>query len=67
MKREILTFLTRERDALAEEIRLLHQGERKVVHLNGGEHDITAQHANELEQRWLRFEELIAAYESGVA
>jgi hypothetical protein len=67
LKGEILKFLKRERDALAEEIRRLQQGERKVVHLNAGEHDITAQHADELEQRWLRFEELIAACESGVA
>jgi hypothetical protein len=66
MKREILEFLKRERDALAEELRRLQRGERKVVRLNSGEHDITRHAASELEIRLLRFEELIAASEAGL-
>jgi len=67
MKREILEFLKRERDILQEDLRRLQQGEQKIVHLNSGEHDITTQVAAETEVRWLRFEELIAAFEAGVA
>lgn len=67
MKREIRDFLKRERDALAEELRRLQHGERKVIHLNSGEHDITRTVAAEIETRLLRFEELIAASESGLA
>lgn len=66
MKREFLEFLKRERDALAEDLRRLQAGELKVVHLNSGEHDITRQAAGEIETRLLRFEELIAASESGL-
>jgi hypothetical protein len=66
MKREILEVLKRERDALAQELRRLQIGERKVIHLNSGQHDITAEAAAEVEARLLRFEELIAASEAGL-
>ena len=66
MKREILAFLKQERDALAEDLNRLQRGERKVIHLNSGEHDITGTAASELEARLLRFEELIAATEARV-
>lgn len=66
MKREVLSFLKQERDALNQELRHLQQGERKVVHLNSGEHDITDKVARDLEERLLRFEEMIAASEAGL-
>jgi hypothetical protein len=67
VKKGVLDFLKRERDALAEELRQLQQGERQVIHLNGGLADITDRHKQALEVRLLRFEEMIAASESGVA
>jgi hypothetical protein len=67
LKRAILDFLKRERDAIAEELRQLQAGERQVIHLNSGSHDITENVTDEIEARLLRFEELIAASESGVA
>ena len=67
MKRDVLDFLKRERDALADELRLLQKGELQVIHLNGGPADITDRHMSALEMRLLRFEEMIAASESGVA
>jgi hypothetical protein len=66
MKRAVLEFLKQERDLVAGELRVLREGERRIVHINSGEHDITPQVAAEAEARWLRFEEIIAAYESGV-
>ena len=66
MKREILQVLARERDALAEDLRQLQQGERKVIHLNSGQHDITQKTAADVEARLLRLEEVIAASESGL-
>jgi hypothetical protein len=67
VKRAVLEFLNRERDLIAEELRQLEHGERQVIHLNGGLNDITGQQIASLEQRLFRFEELIAATESGVA
>jgi hypothetical protein len=67
VKKVVLEFLKRERDALTEELRQLQQGERQVIHLNGGPADITGSHMRALEARLLRFEEMIAASESGVA
>lgn len=66
MKREVLEFLKHERDALAETLRQLQQGERKVIHVNSGQHDITPEATSEVEARLLRFEELIAASEAGL-
>jgi hypothetical protein len=65
MKREILNFLKRERDALAEDLRRLQQAERRVMSNPAGQ-DITEKVMAELEARLLRFEELIAASESGL-
>lgn len=65
MKREILEFLKRERDALAEELRRLQKGERRVTTSPAGQ-DVTQKAMAELEARLLRFEEMIAAYESGL-
>jgi hypothetical protein len=67
VKKGVLEFLKRERDALAEELRQLQQSELQVIHLNGGLADITDRHMAALEARLLRFEEMIAASESGVA
>ena len=66
MKRQVLEFLKREHDLIGQELRDLRAGERKVVRLNSGEHDITSQAIGEAEARWTRFAEMIAAYESGV-
>jgi hypothetical protein len=67
VKKDVLAFLKRERDALTEELRQLQKGERQVIHLNGGHADITSKHMQTLEARLFRFEEMIAASESGVA
>jgi hypothetical protein len=67
MKGEILEFLRRERDALAEDLRRLRQGERRVVRVNSGDHDATQDTIAEIEIRLHSFEELIAASEAGLA
>jgi len=67
MKREILEFLKRERDLLAAELHRIRAGERRVIHVNSGEHDISETAGDEIESRLLRFEELIAASESRLA
>ena len=66
MKREVLEFLKRERDAIGHELARLKAGERRLVRREAGEHDMTPQAIAEAEARWVRFEEMIAAYESGV-
>jgi hypothetical protein len=67
VKRDILDFLKRERDGLADELRQLQQGKRRVVYLDGGLKDVTVQVVSDSEARLMRFEEMIAASESGVA
>ena len=67
MKRDILEFLKRERDGLADELRQLQQGARRVVYLDGDKKDVTAAVIANGETRLMRFEEFIAASESGVA
>ena len=67
MKRDILDFLKRERDGLADELRQLQQGMQRVVGLDGDLKDITARVISDGEARLMRFEEMIAASESGVA
>ena len=66
MRKEILQFLKRERDRLAGQLDLLQRGEWEVVHVNSGRENITPRVAADMEARLLRFEELIAAYESRV-
>jgi len=66
MRKETLRFLKRERDRLASQLELLQRGEWEVVHVNSGRENITPSVAADVEARLLRFEELIAAYESGV-
>ena len=65
MKRDILNFLKRERDALTEDLRRLQHGERRILTPPLGQ-DVTQKAMAELEARLLRFEELIAASESGL-
>ena len=67
MRRDILEFLKRERDGLADELRQLQQGIRRVVYLDGDLKDITGKVVTDGEARLMRFEEIIAASESGVA
>ena len=67
MKRDTLEFLKRERDGLADELRQLQQGIRRVVYLDGDLKDITGKVVTDGEARLMRFEEIIAASESGVA
>jgi hypothetical protein len=67
VKRGILEFLKSERDGLADELRQLQQGVRRVVHLDGDLTDITSRVISDGEARLMRFEEMIAASESGVA
>jgi len=66
MKREFLEFLKRERDALAEDLRRLQAGEVRVIQAVSGERDVTPLAAADIEARLFRFEELIAASESGL-
>ena len=66
MRKETLTFLKRERDQLAGQLRLLQHGEWEVVHVNSGRENITPRVAADTEAQLLRFEELIAAYEARV-
>lgn len=67
VKRDILMFLKRERDGLADELKQLQQGMRRVVYLDGDLKDITTNVIADWEARVMRFEEMIAASESGVA
>ena len=67
MRRDILDFLKRERDGLADELRRLQQGAQHVVSLDEDLKDMTARMIAEGEARLMRFEEMIAASESGVA
>jgi hypothetical protein len=67
MRKDVLRFLKNERDQLAERLRMLQQGEWEVVRVNGGRENITAQVATSLEHQLLRFEELVAASETGIA
>lgn len=67
MKKNILEFLKSERDGLANELRQLQQGMRRVVHLDGELQYITSRVIADGETRLMRFEEMIAASESGLA
>jgi hypothetical protein len=66
VKRGILEFLKRERDSLAKELQQLQLGMRRVVYLDDDLKDITARVVADGEARLMRFEEIIAAWESGV-
>jgi hypothetical protein len=66
VKRDVLDFLKRERDGLADELRQLQQGTRRVVYLDGDLKDVTASVIASGETRLMRFEEFIAASESRV-
>ena len=67
MRRDILVFLKRERDGLADELRQLQQGMQRAVCLDGDIKGVTARVMSDGEARLMRFEEMIAASESGVA
>jgi hypothetical protein len=67
VRRDILVFLKRERDGLADELRQLQQGMQRGVCLDGDLKDIAARVISDGEARLMRFEEMIAASESGVA
>jgi hypothetical protein len=67
VKRNFLEFLKRERDGLADELKQLQNGKRRAVYLDGDMKDITAAIIANGETRLMRFEEFIAASESGVA
>jgi hypothetical protein len=67
MRKETLDFLKRERDQLATQLKLLQAGEWEVVHVNSGRENITPEVAATTESRLFAYEEMIAAYESGLA
>jgi hypothetical protein len=67
VKRDILVFLKRERDGIADELAQLQQAMHRAACLDGDLKQITARVASDGEARLMRFEEMIAASESGVA
>ena len=66
MRKDVVRFLKHERDQLAERLQLLQGGEWEVVHVNGGRDNITVKAAETMEAQLFRFEEMIAAHESGI-
>lgn len=67
MRKDVLRFLKHERDQLAERLRLLQRGEWEIVRINSGRENITVKAMETMEAQLLRFEEMIAAHESGIA
>ncbi|HEY7798704.1 MAG TPA: hypothetical protein VIA80_08085 [Hyphomonadaceae bacterium] len=64
MRKETLEFLKHERDHLARQLRLLQRGEWEVVQAGKERENLTATVVAATEAQVLRFEEMIAAYES---
>jgi hypothetical protein len=68
MKKETLNFLRREREELRADIGLLESRQREVIEVtSAGRVNVTMRTIQRLLDRLSRFEELIAAYEAGLA
>ena len=68
MKKETLNFLRREREELRADIGLLETRQREVIEVTkAGRVNVTMRAIQRLLDRLSRFEELIAAYEAGLA
>lgn len=68
MKKETLNFLRREREELRADIGLLETHQREVIEVTKtGRVNVTMRAIQRLLDRLSRFEELIAAYEAGLA
>jgi hypothetical protein len=67
LRKATLEFLRREREDLRADIRVLEAGQREVIDVGPtGRKNITFAHVERLLDRLGRFEEMIAAYESGL-
>jgi len=67
MKKETLKFLQRERDDLRSDIGLLEAGRREIIEVGpDGRRNVTLRALASLLARLGRFEEHVAAYESGL-
>jgi hypothetical protein len=68
MKKETLKFLRHEREELRADIGLLESRQREVIEVtSAGRVNVTMRAIQRLLDRLSRFEELIAAYEAGLA
>jgi hypothetical protein len=68
MKKATLQFLLFEREELRADIGLLETGQREIVELgSAGRRNVTLHALARLLDRLGRFEEMIAAYEAGLA
>ncbi len=68
MKKETLNFLRREREELHADIGLLETRQREVIEVSkAGRINVTMRAIQRLLDRLSRFEEMIAAYEAGLA
>jgi len=68
MKKATLQFLHFEREELRADIGLLETGQREVIEVNAaGRRNVTLRALARLLDRLGRFEEIIAAYEAGLA
>lgn len=67
MKKATLQFLRRESEDLRADISILQAGQREVIEVSKtGRKSITLTYLDRLRDRLGRFEEMIAAYESGL-
>jgi hypothetical protein len=68
MKKETLQFLRRQREEIRSDLGLLESGQREVIEISkAGRINVTLRAIQRLLDRLARFEELIAAYEAGLA
>jgi len=68
MKKATLQFLHFEREELRADIGLLETGQREVIEVSpNGRRNVTLHALTRLLERLGRFEEIIAAYEAGLA
>ncbi|MDP3739572.1 MAG: hypothetical protein Q8R02_19445 [Hyphomonadaceae bacterium] len=68
MKKETLQFLRRQREEIRSDLGLLESGQREVIEVSkAGRINVTMRAIQRLLDRLSRFEELIAAYEAGLA
>jgi hypothetical protein len=68
MKKATLQFLRFEREELRADIGLLETGQREVIEVSSaGRRNVTLRAVARLLDRLGRFEEIIAAYEAGLA
>ena len=68
MRKVTLQFLRRESDDLRQDINILQAGQREIFEVSKtGRRSITLTYLDRLRDRLGRFEEMIAAYESGLS